>query len=756
MFIASVSAFIAGIYIEAGRPFPFTCVLIPFIIIVAAIPLLLKKKNNGFACALLIAAFFFAGMFRMWIVPVPRHQSLSPASEEATIYRGLVVESSKNTKVVRLDDPSHVSGVRAIVRTDQPLCIGDRLTLFGSLRELSVTFKNPHSISWRWLKRLEGTFCEIRGKIVSVTPDSRLIDTWRRYLSNRIEVSGATNSEILKALTIGDTTGLNETTRTLFLETGTSHILSISGSHLGILTAFFFFLARFLFRRSSRMRQSGDDQRYAAILTIPFAVLFMFTAGSGIPTVRATIMITACMVAIFFEHGRHTGNILFLSALIILVIYPHSLFSPSFQLTFISVLFIIPAVRLFHPHIREWHLLIRWPLSLILVTLAATIGTLPVVIYHFQGFNPISILHNMIAVPLMCLISTPLALAGLFVPFGDSLLRLTGEIIGVAITVLQNLNRGYIYPVVRPDLTETLLYLSILLSLLFINKKLVRLTLFAFILPIALVTTSIALHKRFYNNDLCVNYLDVGLGDAILVEAPYGIRLLIDGGGFYMSDFDTGKSVIAPYLLSKKIRTLDYVLNTHPHEDHLGGLRHILRHFRVNGFVTASITGSEPQYIRLSSTLKARNIPDIHLARGESLMISRGLSLDVLHPPAGILTNDLNDTSLVLKIAFGQKSFLFTGDIGEGVENALILSGSSLKSSVLKIPHHGSRNSSSINFLRAVDPSIAVLTVGPGIRGIPSDESLKRYRALSVPVYRTDLDGCISVCTDGNKLTIKR
>ncbi len=755
MFIASVIAFIAGIYIEAVHPFRFAHILIPLVSAIVILPFVLKNKNGiRLSGPLFFLAFFLAGMLRIAVALM--YQPALPVTGEATLYRGVVIESSKTVKVVRIEDPRHVSGIRAIIRADQPLGIGDSITVFGPLRELALTFKNPYSISWKWMKRLEGTFCEIRGEILSVSAGKRPVDTWRRYLADKIDASGTARSGIIKALTIGDTTGLDDQIKTLFLETGTSHILSISGSHLGVLTAFFFFVARFLFRRSSRMRSSGDDRRYAALLTIPFTVGFMLTAGSSLPTIRATIMITVYMLALFFERSRHIGNTLFLSALIILVIYPHSLFSPAFQLTFVSVLFIILFTGVVQPAIGRLHLLVRWPLSLMIVTLAAMLGTLPVVLYHFHGINPLAALHNLIAVPLMCLIATPLALLGLFTPFGEYLLRLAGDIIGLAVNILRSINWGYLYPAIRPSLPEAVLYVATLLSLLFIKKRLVRFALFAVVVPVALVTVSVACQKRFFNNDLCVNYIDVGLGDAMLVEAPGGMRFLIDGGGFYMSDFDTGKSVIAPILLSKKIRTLDQVINTHPHEDHLGGLIHILRHFRVNGFASGGPIEERPQYRRLAEILKERGIPAACLARGDSLTLDGGLALSVLHPQQGIFIDDLNDSSLVLKMTFAEKSFLFTGDIGEDTERSLVLSGAPLRSSVLKVPHHGSRHSSNIHFIRAVQPQVAVLSVGPGIKGIPSDEAIERYRALSVPLYRTDRDGFIRICTDGKELKVER
>jgi len=702
----------------------------------------------------LLAAFLLAGMFRVALALLC--QPANPLDPGPSIYRGVIVESSKGSSVMELDEPSDLSGTRALIRSDRPVTIGDRLTMLGSMREIAVTFRNPNHISWKWIRRLEGTFCEVRGEILSLEEGKKVIGGWRRYLGAKVDRSGASHTAVIKALTIGDTTGLDEGTKALFLETGTSHILSISGSHLAVVTGFFFFIVRFAFRLSSRLRQSGADRRYTALVTIPFAVLFMLVAGSGLPTIRATIMIVIYMFALFLEKDRHAENALFLSALAILVIFPHSLFSPSFQLTFVSVLFIILISRIVHPFLARAHRLVRWPISLMVMSLAATLATLPVVLYHFHGFNPLSVIHNLVAVPLMCIITTPLALAGLVLPFGDHLLRLSGEIITVTMAVLESLRWGYIYPFVRPNLPEALLYLAAALSLLFIRRKVVRLAFVAGVLPLLLVTAGVAWEKRFLNHDLCVSYLDVGLGDAILIEAPRGVRLLIDGGGFHGSNFDTGRSVIAPVLLSKKIRTLDYVVNTHPHEDHLGGLRSILRHFRVGTFVAPAGLVSQPAMRSVQNVIRERHIRSLHLLAGDVLQLPFGPEISAYSPPGPIPVEDLNDASVVLRMAFGDRSFLFTGDIGEDMERMLVLSEWPLASSVLKVPHHGSRHSSTHPFISAVKPELAVLSVGPGIRGIPSRETMARYAALSVPIFRTDRDGCVTVCTDGKRLTVER
>jgi competence protein ComEC len=229
--------------------------------------------------------------------------------------------------------------------------------------------------------------------------------------------------------------------------------------------------------------------------------------------------------------------------------------------------------------------------------------------------------------------------------------------------------------------------------------------------------------------------------------------MLIDGGGFYYGDFDMGKSVLTPVLLSKKVLSLDYIINTHPHSDHYGGLLYILNNFQFKHFITATYLVSDPAYSEILTAAKKKNIPIELWEKGDAVILNNKTELRVLNPPQGLTIENLNNRSLVINIQHGKNNFLLTGDIETAVEEQLIFSDFPLYADVLKIPHHGSKYSSSPYFLHATKPVVAVMSVGPGIKGIPSEEALERYRLLSIPVLRTDRDGLIRVCSDGEKIS---
>ena len=746
MLVIAVFSFAVGIYCGTLQSIPLKFIIPPSALILFFTPFILRKRSY-LPAILLFTCFILAGMARIGLVTVGQpDMDISNAKE---LYEGIITESSPTTKIVKLTKPGEYASLKVIVRTSQALNINDKIRVFGELREVSPTFKNPYLLSWKWLKKLEGVSYDLRGTIISVTPGTHYVHAARNNLKQKIDASGTQHAGIIKALTIGDTTDLDEGVKKLFLHTGTSHILAISGSNIGIITAFFFFISRFLLGRIRTLRLRGDDMRYAALATIPFAFLFMLIAGSSIPTVRATIMVTVFMLSLYLERGRDIFNTVALSALAILLIYPHSLFTPSFQLTFASVVFIIIFTQRIFPLIKTDNRLVKWFFLSTGMTIAATIGTLPVVLYHFYGVNPFSVFHNLIGVPLMCIIAMPLGLLGVALPWGEYLLRLSGEVLAVTVNILTTLNWGYIYPMARPNLFEIILYFIILLVLVHIRRKLAFALMVLLILPVASGYAYYAYNERF-NVDIRVNIIDVGNGDAIIVEAPKGVRILIDGGGFHTGDFDVGKSILTPILLSKKILTLDYVINTHPHGDHLGGIPTILRDFKVKNFSTGSYFISREKFVDLMKLLRGKKIPLTTWKRGDKFLLKNGMEIVVLNPGPETGTDDLNNASLVMRIGYGNFSILFAGDIGSDVEEKLILAGNNLRADVLKIPHHGSRYSSSHEFLSAVQPKIALLSVGKGILGIPSHEALKRYDMLSIPVFRTDRDGMIKVWRNKN------
>jgi competence protein ComEC len=271
--------------------------------------------------------------------------------------------------------------------------------------------------------------------------------------------------------------------------------------------------------------------------------------------------------------------------------------------------------------------------------------------------------------------------------------------------------------------------------------------------------------RRHLNSDLRVTYIDVGQGSSALLELPGGHTALIDGGGFSDNNtFDMGARVIAPFLWRKKIQTVDTLVLSHPNSDHLNGLIFVARHFNVKTIWTNNETRSTSGYRQLQDIIaqKMIDLPDFqHMPRQQLI---NGVEFCFLYPPADFLARkasqkwrNTNNNSMVVKVSFGDSSFLFAGDIMADAEKELVgLAGADLSSDVLLVPHHGSQSSSSQPFLSKVQPDVAVISAGWKNRfRFPHATVLDAYDRIGCRIYRTDRNGAIQIHTDGNRLVVR-
>jgi competence protein ComEC len=251
---------------------------------------------------------------------------------------------------------------------------------------------------------------------------------------------------------------------------------------------------------------------------------------------------------------------------------------------------------------------------------------------------------------------------------------------------------------------------------------------------------SIARLARARSSDLVATFLDVGQGDAIVIELPHGHAMLVDGGGSFDPSFDPGELVIEPFLRTRHIERLDLVVMTHPHPDHMNGLARVLERFPVAELWDPGETSDLPAYSRLLALSRARGVgrgPPGHRDLG-------GATIDVLGPLGGAsLARSTNDNSLVLAIRYAGRTLLLPGDIERPSERELLAAGAPLRAEVLKAPHHGSRTSSSPEFLRAVAPRFAVFCAGADNRfGFPHPDVVARFPC---PTRVTGRDGAVTV-----------
>lgn len=272
-------------------------------------------------------------------------------------------------------------------------------------------------------------------------------------------------------------------------------------------------------------------------------------------------------------------------------------------------------------------------------------------------------------------------------------------------------------------------------------------------LIIVFITTLLIWYAVFREsrNGLSVYVLDIGQGDAIFVEAPNGNQILIDGGPNKKILEELGK--IMPFY----DRTIDAIMLTHPHEDHLNGLIEVLKNYKVGAVLESGNSGKTSAYNEFQKIIKEKNIPLFLTKQGMKLDIDNGAELNILLPVLNIPQGGIHDQMVVGKLTYGNNSFMLTGDMEQNLEDYLVsVQKENLKSDVLKTGHHGSRTSTSKEFLGWVSPEYAVISAGTKNKySHPHKEILERLERFGIKIFRTDENGTIVIKSDGENINIK-
>ncbi len=595
-------------------------------------------------------------------------------------------------------------------------------------------------------------------KISSGRPFSllRLISQIRHYLEEKIELHFGSGENkfltpqgaILEALILGERGRLEERVTYTLQKSGLYHLFAISGAHIAIISFLVFSFLKFF----------GVRERPSYLLLM---IMLMFYAllVEGRPSVlRATIMALAFLLSKLVSCDVNLINTVSLSAFFILLANPFNLFSLGFQLTFVATLSII----LFYPAIMKY--LPRLPLrisELFAISVAAQVSTLPFLALSFNRITFSSLILNYAGIPLMGVI---MAAGYIFLCLSFIKFYLASKFalgikflidIFLKTTEFANISSFFSYRIPTPHLLTVIGYFLFLLLLLLPPKirKLKMILLGGFLVTFFLI---IVYPFSPSTKDLKVTFIDVGQGDSILIEFPGKKKMLIDGGGLREGGFDVGEKIVSPVLWDKGIKRIDYLVLTHAHPDHLNGLIAIARNFKIKEYWDALTPYQNEVYSELMKLLPL-SCPRKKMYKGKEHRVGK-VKIEAFHPEKKEFQNRpvSNEDSLVLRMSFENYTFLFTGDIGEESEMKIIKENQNLKSRILKAPHHGSKTSSSGEFLKRVLPEIVVIQVGEGnIYGLPDFETIKRYQQIGTRIYRTDIHGAVEMSSDGTTLRIK-
>jgi competence protein ComEC len=628
-------------------------------------------------------------------------------------------------------------------------------------------------------------------------PDTEVIDTGqgniflsriyslRNNLSERLmEILPEPQSSLAQGIILGIRGNIPPEISDDFSRSGTAHILAISGLHLSIMAGVMLGIGLWFFGR-----------RYYLYVWLALGAVWLYViiTGMHLPVLRGAIMASMFLVAELLGRQRSAIVALVFAAAVMVGVWPYILGDASFQLSFLAMtglVFIFPIFRNLGRKITARFFgeegftaaTANVAVDALSATLGAVIAVWPVVAYYFGIISLVGPLATFLVLPAL---PGAIAMGGLGALLGLFVLpvaQVVGWIAWLFLSYILLLADGFsaayvdvgsispvfvwIYYLIlaaalciysnwdrfRGSLPEATTRVKSKIRISFEMSRVMKWLL----LPLLVVTVLVSSAAFTMPDDkLHVSFLDVGEGDAILIQKG-NQQILIDGGpGPQAVNLELGSRM--PFW----DRTIDMVVLTHPHQDHISGLTEVLRRYNVEQVLYPDLDYASPLYDEWLSLIETDGIESVIACAGQRIDMGDGVIIDVLGPPALHLSgtqSDVDNNGIVLKISDGKVSFLLTADIMQEAERELVGNRADLASTVLKVGHHGSDTSSTPEFLAVVSPRIAVISVGPDNKfGHPDEDVLKRLvQAVGEEnIYRTDLHGTIEFITDGESLWVE-
>jgi len=787
------------------RQWPF---LIPFVSMAAGLALSARLSFSvpatvpvaGLACLILAAflhktrlfnvctALFFWmwGLYALapWLFPDTLSTSIRLAASETPV----TVEGIINERPVASADGSCIIvRVEQIIRSGQTAFVNGKLLLYLSEGDSLLTRGDrirfitristprrlglPGEFNYSRYLALQGI--SVTGRVASAgeivlmrgateSSLSRSVDLTARRLGDTIRTALPDQriASVLTALLIGDQKRIPQDLADAYTRAGVNHILSISGFHVGIIAAFITILFLWGLTRFEYPALRWNVRRTALLLTLPAMLYYLYLTGNAPATARSVIMLAACAVALYVERETDPINVLLMAAFFLVALHPPTLFDISFQLSFLSlwgIIIVVPSVTTRLGTLKSS--MIRSLLQFVAASVAASCVTMIPVLYTFSVASLNGILTNFLIVPLLGYGAVlagflVLPLITLFPSFAALLLWPAATLVKVSNWIVEGCSNLPVLMFRGVTSMDMVLFLAFMCSMTFLHNLRQRL-----VLGLVIPLLAVMLHVLPPTSDgrLHITMLSVGQAESILLRHPDGSTTLVDGGG-YLNDTgrDFGQRILAPALAAMGVRRIDRMISTHDHPDHIGGLNYIAENFPVGEFWSTSGSGIAQNAHGLLQTITRRHVPRRTLAAGDRLSLPDGVTFSVYSPlrsaAAGSDSDamDVNEQSLVFRLSYRDFSMLFTADAGYAAEQRLLSSGAVLRSTVLKIGHHGSRYSTTAEFLNRVSPELALISAGYGNRfGLPATSTVNLLISRGLCMYRTDRDGTIELTTDG-------
>lgn len=582
-------------------------------------------------------------------------------------------------------------------------------------------------------KKIYGIFNVEDVEIVKNGSDNIIIKL-RKYIKSKLrEKLKKENSELAISLIVGDRSHISSEVEDNFKKANLMHMLAISGAHF----SYVILIATFI---SNRLQH----KRLGQLIQIIAIIFFMNLTGNTASVVRAGIMSILLIGSSICKRQNDSLNNIAISAIIQIINNPYIIFDSGFMLSYSGVLGIILFYKKISEHIH---------FKSIALTISANIFIIPIMIYNFHTISASFIISNICASWLLGIIII-LEFISLCIP-----IKLLYIILDLLIMMLRKIAEICAnIPFAQMYVPRYAIFFVIVIYILIFCRKLkCRKYVYSF-LTIGVSILLIVNFTDVYQDRMRINFIDVGQGDSCLIRYK-GTNIMIDSGGSLSKNkdgksYDIGENVLNNYLLNRGITRLDYIMASHFDEDHSQGFVFLLKNMKVKNVIISEQYKTSSIYEQFKQICKKQNIQIIYVRSGDKIRI-KDLAFKILHPKSKenqISENPLNNNAIVCMVKYKNRRILFTGDIEKVAENEMVKEYTNgLKADILKVGHHGSKTSTTKEFLDLINPSVALIGVGQNNKfGHPNEDVIKRLEEKNIQIYRTDEMGEISVIIDKN------